>query len=420
MGSATLALLLATTVVHYDVDARLDLAAGTISAVAMLSVRAHGPDSSLSLASGDLVVDSVVASGRSLLFSATGSHVEIRWPQPLAAGKTAVVAVRYHGEPKRGLRFLKEQRQAFTVFSTSHWLPCLDEPDQKATFRLRLTVPDGLTAVASGDLVKHSAAAGLATYEWRQTKPLPTYVFGFAIGPFRSVSETHRDVRLDCLGTTLSDADLRRACSATGDMMDFFSERAGVPYPNPVYTQVFTAANPEQEVGSFTLLGEGYARRLLDDRQDVWLQAHELSHQWWGNGVTCRDWTHFWLNEGLATFVADAYKEKRFGRDVYLREIESSKSRYLRVRDAGEDKPLVFPDWNRPSANDRTIVYSKGAYVLHLLREQLGEEKFWSGLRAYTRRYMWKSVTTPDFQRAMEQATGTDLGDFFERWVSGS
>ena len=68
-------------------------------------------------------------------------------------------------------------------------------------------------------------------------------------------------------------------------------------------------------------------------------------------------------------------------------------------------------------ANDRTLVYSKGAYVFHLLREQLGEEKFWSGLRSYTRRFMWKSVTTPEFQKAMEEATGADLGEFFRRFV---
>jgi aminopeptidase N len=133
--------------------------------------------------------------------------------------------------------------------------------------------------------------------------------------------------------------------------------------------------------------------------------------------VTCAGWNHFWLNEGVATFMAAAYKEHRFGRGEYLREIESNRKNYVRVRDAGHDRSLVFPDWSHPTADDRTLVYDKGAYVLHLLREELGERAFWKGLRAYTRAYFGKSVTTADFQKAMERASGKDLSAFFNKWV---
>ena len=90
---------------------------------------------------------------------------------------------------------------------------------------------------------------------------------------------------------------------------------------------------------------------------------------------------------------------------------------YERVRDAGKDGSLVFPDWLHPTAEDRTLVYDKGAYVLHLLREEMGEKAFWSGLRSYTRKYFGKSVTTADFQAAMQQATDKDLSAFFNKWV---
>jgi aminopeptidase N len=109
---------------------------------------------------------------------------------------------------------------------------------------------------------------------------------------------------------------------------------------------------------------------VLADPHDVWLEAHEFAHQWWGNGVTCRDWNHFWLNEGLATFMADAYKEHRLGPAAYQTEIEVSGARYERVRAAGHDRTLVFPDWSHPSAEDRVLVDHKGADVLHLLRER--------------------------------------------------
>ncbi|HEY7922523.1 MAG TPA: M1 family aminopeptidase, partial [Vicinamibacteria bacterium] len=239
----------------------------------------------------------------------------------------------------------------------------------------------------------------------------------FAVGPFRSVAETHGRVRLEYWGTEFTDDELRWAFAETRPMLDFFEERAGVPYPGRTYTQVLAAGRVEQEVGHFTLLGESYGRRLLDDPKDLWLMAHELAHQWWGNGVTCVDWMHFWLNEGMATFLAAAYRETRFGREAYLKEIDEARLAYEGVRKKGADKALVFADWLKPSADDRVIVYSKGAYVLHLLRESLGDALFWEGLRSYTRRHMGGSVTTADFLKAMEESTRRDLSGFFRQWV---
>ena len=253
--------------------------------------------------------------------------------------------------------------------------------------------------------------------EWVQQTPLPTYVLGFAVGPFHRVSESHRGVRLAYLGASFTDAELRQVFAETRSMLEFFEERAGVRFPGGSYTQVLAAGRVEQEVGLFTLLSESYGRRLLDDPKDLWLMAHELAHQWWGNAVTCRDWNHFWLNEGLATFLAFAYEERRFGPNVYAKQIAAAREDYERVRLKGGDKPLVFPDWSKPSADDRVIVYRKGAYVLHLLRQELGDALFWAGLRDYTRRFMGHSVTTSDFQAAMEASSGRGLQGFFERWV---
>jgi aminopeptidase N len=170
-------------------------------------------------------------------------------------------------------------------------------------------------------------------------------------------------------------------------------------------------------MNGFSVMSEDYGRTVLGDSRAESLVAHELAHQWWGNSVTCAAWTHMWLNEGFATFMAAGYMEQRFGRERYQRIVESWRSRYEKVRDAGQDRSLVFPDWNRPTAQDRTLVYQKGAYVLHLLRETLGERLFWAGVRDYTRLRAGPSVTTVDFQRAMERSTGRDLSEFFRTWV---
>jgi len=411
----------ALAVVDYDARLKLDIAETSVTGeVTVTAVAGAAGGDALVLDCGELTVDSASRDGRALPFSTADHRVTVPLSARLRAGQRVRVTLRYHGQPRRGLRFAKDRRQAYTVFSTSQWLPSADAPDPKAGLRLALTVPEGLHAVGSGNLVSRRAEpGGSVTFRWTQA-PLSTYVFGFAVGPFRVASETHRGVRLDYLSASHSDEELRRIFVETKGMLEFFEDRAGVRFPGKTYSQVLVAVNAEQEVGMFTLLGESYGTKLLEDPTDLWLMAHEFAHQWWGNGVTCRDWNHFWLNEGMATFLADAYKEKRLGREAYLKEIESSRTRYEKVRDEGQDRALVFPNWSKPTANDRTIVYQKGAYVLHLLREHLGETRFWAGLRAYTREYMGRSVTTPDFQKAMEKATGADLADFFQRWVYGA
>ena len=253
--------------------------------------------------------------------------------------------------------------------------------------------------------------------EWRQTTPIPTYIFGFAVGPYRVVTEKKGDVELRYLATDYTDDEVRRIFKDTPDMLAFFEDRAGVKYAGPTYTQVLAAGGVEQEMDAFTALKEAYGKQVLANEQEQWLGAHEFAHQWWGNMVTCRDWNHFWLNEGIASFIAAAYLEHRFGREAYMREIDSSRVSYEKVKAAGKDKSLVFPDWLHPTREDRIIVYDKGAYVMHLLREEMGEQAFWNGLKLFTRRHFGKSVVTADFTNAMEEAAGKSLQSFYAKWI---
>jgi aminopeptidase N len=164
-------------------------------------------------------------------------------------------------------------------------------------------------------------------------------------------------------------------------------------------------------------MSEAYGRTVLADATATSLIAHELAHQWWGNLVTNADWTHFWLNEGFATFMAAAYKEQARGREAYLADVQGWRRRIEQIRSAGVEKPLVFPVWNRPTADDRALVYQKGALVLHELRDSLGDAAFWDGIRAYTREFAGRSVTTADFASAMERSSQRPLDAFFDRWV---
>lgn len=425
-------------VLHYDAEIQPDIIAKTIKGQVRIEFL-EGPLSSsgrmpnlstanLEFDSGDLVIDAVQEAGRPLPFAVRDKRLIIDGSTVRLSSRRArprTIEIQYHGAPKRGIRFFPERQQVYTVFATSQWMPCIDAPEDKASLRLRLSIPRGLTAVANGRLVRQHMGSQLVVYDWVQDRPMPTYIFGFAAGPFSKVIEKNGRKELQYLAETkpnsahmrFTEDEVRRIFRGTIDMLNFYEDRGGVAYADDVYTQVLAAGGVEQEMSSFAVLRESYGREVLANERAVWLGAHELAHQWWGNQVTCRNWNQFWLNEGLATFMAAAYLEHRFGRSEYMKEIESYRANYEKVKAAGKDKSLVFPDWLHPTNDDRTLVYDKGAYALHLLREELGERPFWAGIRLYTRRYWGKSVTTEDFQHAMEDGSEKPLDEFFDKWI---
>lgn len=400
-------------VLHYS--ATLEPAISSKSVKGSVLIRVSTTSSTVEFDCGELTIDAVTEAGAPLQFSVSKRRLSVSLP---SGKRLREIQIDFHGAPKFGIRFFPDRQQVYTIFSTSQWMVCVDDPADKATLTFKLILPANLTPVANGELVsQRELPNNRRVSEWQQRTPIPTYVFGFAAGPFHVVKEKHRNVELQYLATNYTAIEVRRIFRDTPDMLDFFEDRAGVKYADRTYTQVLAAGGVEQEMSSFTALKEAYGKQLLDNEQDLWLAAHEFAHQWWGNMVTCRDWNHFWLNEGIATFIAAAYLEHRFGRAVYMREIETYRANYEKVRAAGKDKSLVFPDWNSPTREDRTLVYDKGAYVMHLLREEMGERAFWNGLRLFTRRYFGKSVVTSDFVTAMEQANGKSLSEFFAKWV---
>nr|WP_315491889.1 M1 family aminopeptidase [uncultured Rhodoferax sp.] len=376
--------------------------------------------SAITLDSGDLRISSVSMGAKELAYTQNGAALHIALPDGLPANQNHRIAIRYTGKPSSGLRFDKESVQVSTAFSTSQWMPCLDVPAVRAPLHLTLLLPTGLVSVANGaQQVPQAQPDGKTLHVWRMAQAMPSYLYGFAAGNFATTQQVAGRTTLKYFGpSVLFDASkLQQVFADSADMLAFFTQRSGVDYPLPTYSQVLLMGPAAQEMAGFSVMGARYGTRVLADHQAIWLGAHEMAHQWWGNGLTNRSWRHFWLNEGIATFMTAAYMEHRFGTDVYRRHMDAARVKYHAVRDAGQDKSLVFPNWDNPTAADRSLVYDKGALVLHELRSLLGEEAFWTGIKTYTQRHWGTSVETGDFVRAMEDASHQDLSVFFERWV---
>jgi aminopeptidase N len=326
------------------------------------------------------------------------------------------IVVDYAGYPEKGLIFDRENNQVYTSFFTSHWMVCNDSPGDKALLYLNITVPIDKTCIASGELINTAELNNKVTWSYQLNTESPSYTYGFAVGRFNEAEEKHNEVSLKYYALNYTSEQIKDIFKETPSMISFFEDKSGVRYFQTTYSQVLTGKF-YQEMSGFSMLKDGYGAMVLKDSTGTNLISHEMAHQWWGNQITCKTWNHFWLNEGMATFMSAAYNEYRFGKKKYLSDIESYRKVYEEIKSRGNDRSLVFEDWSGPSKDDRNLVYFKGAYVIHLIKEKLGDEAFWNAVRFYSTKYFGQAVETVDFQRAVEESSGVDFNDFFNEWV---
>jgi aminopeptidase N len=394
-------------VVQYEVRLAPDLEKQRLDGEVAIHYHSRGGAlDKIELDAGPAIGIAAVLEGQtSLPFERHGGLLTVVLAAPAKAGVPRTLRIRYQAGSGKGLKFFPDQ--VYTEFFTHDWMVCNDRPDGRATLRLRIAAKESWRVAASGELVGDG--------EWRLDTPVPPFLYGFAAGRFEEIAGSGGRLRLLSSPEAMQSAPA--ILDATRSALRFFAEITGKDYGAAVYTQVFTHGSPEQENANLTLLPESYAIGLRTEPEDLWLLAHELAHQWYAVGIPCRDWSDFWLNEGLATFLADAFLERRFGRERYEREIERSRAVYERVKSQGKDRALSFHAWNTAQEASGQIPYHKGAYVLDLLRRDVGDDDFWRGLQIYTRDHWNQPVTSQDFQKSMETVAGKSLAGFFRRWV---
>jgi aminopeptidase N len=366
-----------------------------------------------------LIIDDARINGRPARVASDESGISIAPPSPLPRGRAVAITLRYHGVPRRGVT--ATSTSMYTSYFACDWMVCLqDAPGDKAWFALDLRVPRDMTSLAAGRMTGRTRVdGGAVVHRWRSSRPYSAYLFGFAVGPFTRASVRSGGAELIYYGEGAAAPELTRLFAETPRMVAFFSEKAGLPLPDGRYAQLLVPGREAQEAATYSLIGRAELERSAADPSSDWVIAHELAHQWWGNLVTTQTWQDFWLNEGIATFMTAAWKEHRFGAAAYRAELDTARTRLGRAREAGWDRPLAFAGPYPNLGTRRAIQYSKGALFMDHLRRLLGEEPFWAGLRAFTRRHAGGSVTSIDLERAMEQAAHRDLSPVFREWVFG-
>lgn len=320
--------------------------------------------------------------------------------------------IAYTAAPHRGITWFSDQAGFDIAFYCEAWMVCDDTPAQRATLNLEIVLPrsSGLRVAGPGKFKRQWKDAEGEHFDFEQSKPVQTYLFSFGVAKLnRSVSGQF------VLYTPDTDAH-KTTLTKTAGAYAFLRSKAGVDLADSQYTQAFIPDDIEQEAAGLALMPATYLPEL-EQQDNVADMTHELAHQWWGVLVGIRSWSDFWLNEGMADFMTNAYLEQHLGRAAYDREIVATRERMDKLRAEGQDRPLHWEGWKDAHGALGRIPYVKGALFLDHLRSELGEERFWPGIKLYTTRNAGRFVDSRDFERAMEEASGRDLKAVFDQMV---
>ena len=405
---------------HYDLALTPDVAAKTLSGREVITLRVTGDRlQRLSFSANALSIDSATLDGEPVTIRSTAEALEIETPEPLKRGRVVKLALAYHGKPARG--FAGPETSLYTSYFACDWMVCRQDGfGDKASVALDLRVPAGMDALSVGRRVsRRSLSGGGEVQRWVTPRPYSPYLFGFAIGRFARAQERVGPATLTYLSDVADAEALKRRFAETGRIVRFFADKAGMSLPVRDYGQLLVEGREAQEAATYSVIGLDALPAQANDPAEDWAIPHELAHQWWGNLVTCATLKDFWLNEGITTFMTAAWKEHRYGRAAYDAELAVARARLDKARAAGFDKPLAWDGRYPTLGTRRAVQYSKGALFMDHLRATLGDKAFWAGLRRYTRTHAGRTVSSVDFQRAMEAASGRDLQPVFVEWVFG-
>ena len=363
--------------------------------------------------------------GGSLAFRHENDLLTVTLAEPGAAGARATFTVGYHGIPASGLRIGPNKYGERTFFSDNwpnrarNWLPTVDHIGDKATNEFIISAPAHYQVVSNGRLVEETDVdGGMRLTHWRQSVPIPPwlYVVGVArfavqhLGDFKGVPVQTWVYARD------RDAGFYDFAVPTMEVLHFYDTYVG-PF---AYEKLANITSPATGGGMEAATALMYGENSVTGERSVrWRNViiHEIAHQWFGNSVTESTWDDVWLSEGFATYFTLLFREHAYGHDDFVTGLREAADRVWRWYDENPDYRIVHDNLTDMSRVTSVATYQKGAWVLHMLRNRLGDEAFWSGIRLYYTRHFNGTATTDDFMRAMEEASGDDLQQFFDQWL---
>jgi aminopeptidase N len=440
----------AIDVKHVAIDLRFDWEKESAMGTTTITIAPFKDTNKFFLDAASMTVNSVtLPNGTPLKFNydgkKDGDNLEILVGRTLKRGENITVKVDYRtnyvnqadadtaiGSFGRGLRFIKptedEPTKPMQIWSQGetefnrYWFPSYDSPNDFRTSELRATVDKKYTVVSNGKLISTTPNAdGTHTFYWKMDTPYTNYLTSIVVGEYTNVKQTWGGIPIENYGYKNETKEVAATVKNLPDMVRFFSEKTGVKYPYPKYSQTFVEdfGGGMENISATTMIEEMIhdERELLDGDQDG-LQAHELAHQWFGDYVTTREWGQIWLNESFATYFDALYHEHKKGHEDFLfNNVRENQNQYFDTWEQGNRRPIVTKYYANKDAMFDSYAYPRGAAVLHMLRKHLGDENWWKAINHYLTTNANQPVSTEDFRIAIEEATGESMDWFFDQWL---
>lgn len=383
------------------------------------------------------------ADGAPLRFEQAEGELGIRLSHRLAYGERTSVTIAYDArnvdvDPERygmsagydlGLDFKTATADHPAMINTlsfsegaRHWFPCYDHPNDRATQETLVTVRDDYRVLSNGRLVstRDGPDPGTRTWVWSQELPHPTYLFVLVAGPYVVLDDSLGDLPIHYWVYEEDERDALRSFGKTPEILAFFDEEFGFPYPWAKYDQItIPGIGGGAESTTATVVGEStiHDEAAEQDFSSDDLVAHEAAHQWWGDLVSYRDWSETWLSESFATYGQYLFTRHARGKDEAAVDLLEKKNAYLREAQNRYQRPIVFHRWQVPNDNFDRHTYQKGAVVLSMLRWILGDAPFRRALSHFLQANAFQPVDTHDLMKAIKESTGRDMDWFFDQWV---
>jgi aminopeptidase N len=344
--------------------------------------------------------------------------------QKFKKGETHKLNISWSTQPKKAMYFVgwdnNAPDQVWTQGQgkyTSNWLPSFDDVNEKVEFDLNVDFDKNYEVISNGKLVKKETHDGYNSWHYDMQNPMSSYLVGLAIGKYKKkIEHSKSGIPLEMYYYPEDSMKVEPTYRYTKRMFDFLENEIGVPYPWQNYKLIpvhdFLYAGMENS--SATIFSDAF---MIDetsfvDRNFVNVNAHELAHQWFGDLVTAKSGEHHWLQEGFATYYALLAEKELFGEDYYYWRLYEYAQELLSQDKSGQSTSLLDPK------SSSTTFYKKGAWTLHILKEQVGDKAFKNAVKSYLKKHRFKNVETMDFLKEIQVESGQDLTNFIATWLN--
>jgi aminopeptidase N len=370
-------------------------------------------------------VSAVLVAGKPLAFAHAADRLVMTLDRPSEVGQRLEFEVHYAGIPATGLQIKSTKDGDRTFFSddwpdkAKNWLPTIDHIADKATMDMDVTAPAHYQVVSNGLRIEQTDLPGARRRTvWRESGPISPWLFVLGVARFavQHVGD-YRGIPIETwVFAKNRDAGFNDFAVPTKDALAFYSEWIG-PYSYEKLANIQSnSVSGGMEAASAILYSEG---SVTGTRSERWRNVviHEIAHQWFGDAVTESDWNDVWLSEGFATYFTLLFIEHTYGRDEFAAGLTASRKTVVDFTAKNPTYRVVHENLTDMAQVTSSMTYQKGSWTLHMLRQRLGDDRFWAGIRDYYARHRDGNASTADFRDAMERASGEKLSAFFDQWL---